>query len=95
MNELLADDPFKLALTLTVPEALPAATLTENTAAVCPDATVTEAGLLTLIPAAAVPRDTAVPPLGAAALTVTVHEAEAGAVSEVGEHCNERMTGTI
>jgi len=95
VKEALTDDPFKLAVTLAVPEEVAPVTLTENVAVVWPDATVTEAGLLKVIPLAAVPSETTVPALGAAALTVTVHEVEAGAVNEVGEHASKRTRGTI
>ena len=95
VKEALTDDPFKLAVTLAVPEEVAPVTLTEKVAVVWPDATVTEAGLLKVIPVAAVPSETTVPALGAAALTVTVHEVEAGAFNEVGEHPSEPTTGTI
>ena len=91
-NEELTDDPFKLAVVVTVPEALAAETLTAKVAVVCPDATVTEAGVLNVIPVAAAASETTAPEAGAAALSVRVHEAEAGAVIEVGEQTIERTT---
>jgi hypothetical protein len=94
-NEELTDDPFKLAVVVTVPEAVAAETLTANVAVVCPDATVTEAGALNVMPVAAAPSETTAPEAGAAVLNVTVHEADAGAVIEVGEQTIERMTGTV
>jgi hypothetical protein len=89
------DDPFKLAVFVTVPEVLARDTFTAYVAVVCPDVTVTAAGLLNVMPAAAVPSETTVPEPDAGALNVKAHEAEAGAVIEAGEHCSECMMGTI
>jgi hypothetical protein len=89
------DDPFKLAVVVTVPEVLAADTLTAYVAVVCPDVTVTEAGLLNVIPDAAAPSETTAPEPDAGALSVRVHEAEAGTVIEAGEHSSECMTGAI
>jgi len=80
---------------VTEPEAVAAVTLTVNVAVVCPDATVTELGMLNVIPVAAAPSDTTAPDAGAAVLSVTVQETEAGAVIEVGEQTNDLIAGTI
>jgi hypothetical protein len=93
-NEELTDDPFKLAVAVTVPEAVAAETLTANVAVVCPDATVTEAGILNVLPVAAAPSETTVPEAGAAALNVRVHEADEGAVIEFGEQTIDLIAGT-
>ena len=93
-NEELTDDPFKLAVAVTVAEVLAAETFTANVAVVCPDATVTEVGVLNVIPVAAAPSETTTPEAGAAALSVRVHEADAGTVIEVGEQTIDLMTGT-
>ena len=94
-NAELTDDPFKLAVVVTVPPAVAAETLTRKVAVVCPDATVTEAGVLKVIPVAAAPSETTAPEVGAGALRVRVQEAEAGAAIDVGEQSIELMTGTI
>jgi len=93
-SEELTDEPFKLAVVVTVPEVVAAETFTAKVAVVCPDATVTEAGLLNVIPVAAAPSETTAPEAGAGALSVRVHEADAGAVIEAGEQSIELMTGT-
>jgi len=80
---------------VTAPELVAAVTLTVNVAVVCPDATVTELGVLSVIPVAAAPSDTTAPDAGAAALSVTVQETEAGAVIEFGEQTNDLTVGAV
>ena len=94
VNEELMDDPFKLAVVVTLPVVLAAEVPTAYVAEVCPDAIVTEAGLLNVMPAAAVPSETIAPAAVAGALRVMAQEAEAGTIIKVGEHCNEWMVGS-
>jgi hypothetical protein len=91
-TEVLTDDPFRLAVRTSVLAVVVVVTLTEKVALVCPAETVTEPGLLNVAPLAAAPSETLVAAVGAA-LNVTVHEVDAGTVSEVGEHASVLRVG--
>jgi len=94
VKDVLADDPFSLAVTITELAAVAPVTFSEKTALVCPVGTVTEVGLVIVTPVAAVPMETFSPGLGAAPVKVTVQVAVAGAVREAGEHCRLLIAGT-
>jgi hypothetical protein len=95
VNEELADDPFRVAVVVTLLVVVAADVPIAYVAEVCPDAIVTEAGLLNVTPVAAVLIDTTAPPAAAGALRVMAQEAEPGTVIKVGEHCNDWMVETI
>ena len=94
-NDELTDDPFKLAVVVTVPDALAEETFTVKAAVVCPEATVTDDGMLKVMPVAAAPRETAVPDVGAALVRAMVQESEAGAVIEAGEQDIDLIMTTV
>jgi hypothetical protein len=78
----LADAPFSEAVICTFVSVLTAAAVAVNTALATPEATVTEAGTVTL--PLLLDRLTESPPLGAAAVRLTVHVLVPAPVSDAG-----------
>jgi hypothetical protein len=90
VREAVLEVPLAVAVTTTAVLVVTEAAVTEKVAEVDPEATVTEAGVLSA--ALLSERVTNCPPAGAAAERVTVHEAELPEVMEAGEQ--ESVLGT-
>jgi hypothetical protein len=95
VNEELTDNPFKVAVVVTLLVVVAADVPIVYVAEVCPDASATEAGLLNVVPAAAVLSATTMPETGAGAFRAIAQMAEAGTVINAGEHCSDWMVGSI